>query len=412
MGIVITFFSLYLFIYRIKCKQDVTDRKRLILGLIIVILFSFVLNWYLSDVMKWEYGIPGADLRNYFDAAKTLGNGASLSDLSKISTVFELKFSNIGYLSYVIFIFCTAFSPIVFSIDISLRLIYFVQAIVAVLSCDNISSFFSKNDKIQGTLFWMLLLNAGILQQSSILMRDIWIVFFISLLFKECDKKEPSILLCFVYVLLSAILRSYSLLITFPVFLAYGLRNKKLAIIATIIIFFVFFIGTYILEFIASRIGILWNYDKNNYDLGRMLTFILYPNPITQAEIIVSKSEFHYHAVVGGNCAWVYFLLSIWNMIVLPVAFYGIFTCLKKRKLNENEIFYTSDMFVWLILGCCIILLYAFFYDSVSEPRHKLMLLYSTCFFYMKGVENFSLIKKVAIIWGALVLALLILLVV
>ena len=198
MGLLITGIIFILFLKYIQTKDG--DTQRAILGSFVVLfIFSLVLNWYLEYMMGWEYGIPGADLQNYFEAAKALSNGVSLSQLGNIKWCFELKISNVGYILYAVFIRLIAFTPTIISIRFSLQMVYLIQIIISLIACDNISEFFEPdNKKNKKILFIILALNTGVMQQSSILMRDMWIVFFVSLLMHECKKRESSILKCII----------------------------------------------------------------------------------------------------------------------------------------------------------------------------------------------------------------------
>ena len=388
MGIVITVFVLFLFCRKV-IRQKKYMRNSMFIGLVIVFLFSLLLNSYLAYAMKWEYGVPGADLRHYFDAAQALSRGESITKLSKIWNVFDLKLSHIGYMTYVVYIWVIAFMPSIVDIRFSLQLVYVIQAVVAVLASENIAYFFEDNERKKVKLFWIVLLNAGMLQQSSILMRDIWIVYFISVLMRECKENTPRIWKCCIMILLAFAMRSYTVLLTIPIFIAFGLKKKKLGIASCIPIVTSFFVGTWIIDWFASWANILWTYDFK-FDINKIIVFLLYPNPINQAKIMFSGIEHSYHYVHGGNCAWVYFLLSYWNFLVYPFAIVGIFKCLLKKDKQEKE-----NLFFWILIILSVVLIYGAFYDSTSEPRHKLMFLYGIVYLYNKGVDSVPIILEI-----------------
>lgn len=381
MGLLITGIIFILFIRQIQNEDG--DTQRAMLGSFVVLfVFSLVLNWYMEHVIGWEYGIPGVDLRAFFDAAQALSKGTKLTELGSIRFCFEWKLSNIGYMLYVIFIYLIAFTPTVISIRFSLQLIYVIQIIVAILACNYICNFFVKKETLQKKYLYIVMIsNVGIMQQSSILMRDIWIVFFISLLMKECNKKKSSIKKCVVFIFIAFILRSYSVIITIPVFIAYGLKKKKFAVISSISFFAVLLIGTNIISILAHYFNIKWKYDFN-YNIKQIILFILYPNPINQAKIIKTGSELYYHSVFGGNCAWIYFLLACWNIAIYPLALYGVY--LKIKKGIE------VDFILWLFAIINILMVYNIFYNSVSEPRHKLMMLYGILYFLNEAIRGMT----------------------
>ena len=399
MGILIVVLFACFFIRHVQ-QSDYATQKRLLLGFIIAFVFSLILNWYYCDIRQWQYGIPNSDMRNYFDAAYALHEGAPISSLSTINHAFKIGLSSFGYLLYSFFVCLVVFSPVVISTRLSLQLLYTTQIIVAILACDNIASFFSKDKKVRGRLYWMLLLNVAILQESSILMRDIWIVFFISLLLKECTKNKPSIWLLVTYLACTAILRNYTVIVTVPIFFAYGLKRKKLGIVFGLMILAFFLVGRRVISFAATLIGVTGvNMDYAfTFDLKKIIAFFLYPNPLNQIRNMLSGADYGYHAANTGDCAWIYYMLSIWNMAVLPLAAYGIIKTLAEPKhisLFPPTDKYCSawdvrDLTLWILIAANITLLYAAAYDSMTAPRHKLMLLYSTCFLYLKGIERMN----------------------
>ena len=387
MGLLITGIIFILFLQTKDC-----DTQRAILGSFVVLfIFSLVLNWYLEYVMGWEYGIPGADLQNYFEAAKALSNGVSLSQLGNIKWCFEPKISNVGYILYAVFIRLIAFTPTIISIRFSLQMVYLIQIIISLIACDNISEFFEPdNKKNKKILFIILALNTGVMQQSSILMRDMWIVFFVSLLMHECKERESSILKCIIYIVFATLLRSYTVILTIPIFLWYGLNKKKLAIRGCIVLTVVFLGATSMLAILAKhRFGMLWNV---NYKINffRIIKAFLYPNPISQVKNMMSGAEFN-QQIVGGNCAFIYFGLSIWNILVYPFAVYGFIKGLKGNKKGE--------LYFWLLNIVNVMILYEIFYSSVSEPRHKLMYIYGIVYFYDLALREMRLCKRNIIMW-------------
>ena len=270
-------------------------------------------------------------------------------------------------------------------------MVYLIQIIISLIACDNISEFFEPdNKKNKKILFIILALNTGVMQQSSILMRDMWIVFFVSLLMHECKERESSILKCIIYIVFATLLRSYTVILTIPIFLWYGLNKKKLAIRGCIVLT-VFFLGaTSALTILAkNRLGILWdvNYKINIF---RIIKAFLYPNPISQVKNMMSGTEFN-QQIVGGNCAFIYFGLSIWNILVYPFAVYGFIKGLKGKKKGE--------LYFWLLNIVNVMILYEIFYSSVSEPRHKLMYIYGIVYFYDLALRKMRLCKRNIIKW-------------
>lgn len=389
MGLLITGIIFILFLKYIQTKDGDTQRAMLS-SFVILFIFSLLLNWYMEYIIGWEYGIPGVDLRSFFDAAQALSDGTKITELGPIRFCFEWKLSNVGYILYVVLIYLIVFIPTIISVRFSLQLIYMIQIIVAIIACNNICNFFVKNEiKQKRYIYLIMILNIGIMQQSSILMRDIWIVFFISLLMKECGKKKSSFIRCLVFIISAFVLRSYSVIITIPIFIAYGLKKKKLAVICGLSFFAILFVGANVINLLADYFSVKWKYDFN-YSLKEMFLWVISPNPINQAKIIRNGSELFYHSVFGGNCAWVYFLLACWNIAIYPIAIYGIGIKIKKGI--------DCEFVLWFLAVANILMIYNVFYDSVSEPRHKIMVLYSIIYFINEATQGKSI--KTRIIYG------------
>ena len=121
-----------------------------------------------------------------------------------------------------------------------------------------------------------------------------------------------------------------------------------------------------------------------------MFLWVISPNPINQAKIIRNGSELFYHSVFGGNCAWVYFLLACWNIAIYPIAIYGIGIKIKKGI--------DCEFVLWFLAVANILMIYNVFYDGVSEPRHKIMVLYSIIYFINEATQGKSI--KTRIIYG------------
>ena len=386
MGILI-FLGIFAYFIIFLKKLDTKAKKNLVVALIVVLIYSLFLNFYLENIMGWKYGIPGADLKHYFDAAKSLHNGRSVDSLKYIWNVFDNKISHSGYMIYVYFIYFVSFFPVIISYGFSIKLVYFIQCIISVLSAYNVACFFEDDNKYKYNVFWAFLLNIGILEMSSVLMRDIWIVFFISLLLIESKKEKSSIIKSFLFIIGAFLIRNYTLLITIPIFVAYILKKRKAAIVISGVFFLIFFFGQSLIQQLAQWAIILWDYNFK-FDVNNIFKFLFYPNPVNQVENTLKGLDMHYHAIHGGNTFWQYLLLSIWNLVIYPFSIYGIYMNIKKR---EN-----LDWVIWILIIMNIVLIYSVFYNGISEPRHKLMILYSMMYFYDYGIKNISIYLR----WG------------
>lgn len=399
MGILVLLVSEYLFNKRIENEKK-QDRIMIWGAVLLYFVFSLFLNWYLREVYGWAHGIPGSDLQQYFEGAQALKEGARLSELVRISSSFEVSIAHIGYLAYIVFIAVIAMTPVIFNLEISLQIIYCVQAFAAIAAALNIADFFNdyEDTRVRNRILWILLLCASILQASAILMRDIWILFFISCLLRECKKTDCSLVKCIFFIALSFVFRYYTLAITLPILLGYKFNKKKTATIALLGVFVAFFVGQELINTIARMVGIGWMFDFH-FDLYSMASYIMFPSPISQA-YNVQHLNTGFHAIFGGNTEWIYYLLSCWNVFVFPVSAYGIY-----RSVRDHEL---EDAALWGMIIVNIAMLMCLFYDAVSSPRHKLLIVFGIAYFYKKGSEAMSQIMRVAfffmVLFGLIVL--------
>ena len=386
MGIVVLILSGYWFNRRIR-GESTGNRRMMWRAVFLYFVFSLILNWYLRDVYGWKYGIPGSDLQKYFEGAQALVNGSSFSDLIRISSSFEVTPLHLGYLAYISFIAITALSPVIFTMEISLQILYLVQAFVAIAAALNIADFFCKSDedfRLRNRILWMLLLCTSVMQMHALLMRDIWILFFITCLMHECQKKNSSIVRCLVFAAISFLLRYYTLAVTIPILMAYKFKKKKSAAVVSLVAFAVFFVGQAYIDRAASIVGIGWSYHYS-FDLYSLAAYILFPSPFSQA-YNVQHMNTSYHAVFGGNTEWIYYMLSCWNVYVFPISAYGIY-----RSIRDGE---GVDATLWGMMIINMAMLMCLFYNS-SSPRHKLLIVIGIAYFFKKGFEATNSLLKV-----------------
>lgn len=388
MGIAILLGSGFIFNKRIG-KEANHDKLMIWFAVLVYFAFSIFLNWYLREIYGWRYGVPGSDLQMYFDGAQALKEGSKLSDLVRINSSFEVSFLHLGYLAYILFIAATVMTPVIFTMELSLQILYCVQSLAAISACINIADFFCEgyeNKHLRNRVLWMLLLCTSVLQMSALLMRDIWILFFISCLMRECKKEQGSLVMCLIYVLISFVSRYYTLAITLPILLGYRFDKKKAAALSSLIVFGAFFFGQGLINTVARIVGIRWLY-KYSFDLYSILSYILFPSPINQA-YNVQHMNMSAHAIFGGNTEWIYYLLSCWNVFVFPVSAFGIFRSIKDKEYEDASL--------WGMIILNMAMLMCLFYHAVSSPRHKLLIVVSLAYFFKKGYERMNSVVKVA----------------
>ena len=115
------------------------------------------------------------------------------------------------------------------------------------------------------------------------------------------------------------------------------------------------------------------------------MSFILFPSPFSQAHNI-QHLNLSYHAIFGGNTEWIYYLLSCWNLYVIPLSVHGATKCLKQKKI--------ADLALWGMIILNIAMLMCLFYGGTSSPRHKLLIVISLAFLYKEGIEKMDVLKR------------------
>ena len=378
MGIVILLLSAYLFNKRI-CNESRYNKNILWGAVVFYFLFSLILNWYLRKILGWEHGIPGSDLTRYYNGAQALMNGTPLHELGRYDGAFELSITHIGYILYAVFIAITALCPVIISVEVSLQILYCVQAFAAIAAILNIIDFFVDNDDeyLKRRLLIVFLLCTSVLQCAAILMRDIWILFIITCLLRECEKKNGSIIKSALLIFIAFGFRYYSLVITIPILFGYRFKKKKLASIILACVFLTFFFGQGYINSIAKAVGIRYSYTFST-SVYSLLSYIMFPSPISQA-YNVQHMNMSQHAIFGGNTEWIYYLLSCWNVYVYPVSFYGIYKSIINKK--------TEDTALWGLVLLNIAMLMCVFYGATSSPRHKLLIIISLAYFFKEGYQ-------------------------
>ena len=385
MGIFI--FAVVFFFFEKRIRQN-GAKAFLIINAVFIsyIIFSIILNDYQESVYKWQYGVPGADLTAHFEGAYALAHGVKIKDLHNVAYRFTLSLSGITYIIYAIILQIISFSPIIISYRFSLHLMYTIQIMLAILAADNLCRTFpSKKNSYNYALFFAITSCVCIAQQASILMRDIWIFFALTLLFLNNFDSLKSKIEAFIIITLCALLRFYTIILTVPFFVWKYTKQARKGVLASLIIMSFFAFGQNFISAFASWFGIKWEFGFN-YDFRSILVYILFPNIINQT-YNVQHLVAGYHANFGGNTEWIYYMLACWNCYIYPVAAFGIYKFFTSKKD-------VSQGYIWLSQIVNIGLLYSIFYSSVSEPRHKLLIIFGLLFFFNEGIKKMSVLAK------------------
>lgn len=381
MGIILVGIGLFLFENRVR-KSGSKAALVLNLALVVYVIFSIILNDYLQYVYGWDYGVAGVDLKAHFNGALALSKGVKIQDLRYVAPRFKMSISGITYIIYAVIVQIVSFSPVIVSYRFSLHLMYTLQIMIAILGADNICRLFPKQN---GEYNYRLLLGivscVCVAQQAALLMRDIWVFYLLTLILKDSFDNTKNTAVIVVLSLICAVLRAYSLIIIIPILMWKYTKKVKWGIISSGAITGFFLAGQNIIRAFAVWFGVKWEFGFN-YDFVAIIRYILFPNIISQT-YNVQHMLTGYHANFGGNTEWIYYLLACWNVWIYPLAIYGMYKVFTRREKKCEGI-------VWLGQIVNISLLYSAFYNSVSEPRHKLLIIFGLLYFFNEGIKRIS----------------------
>lgn len=373
MGIIIFGAALYMFFLKWK-KQYKILRYAPFIVLLVFFISGIAMNVFQEEVQGWQYGIAtargvaGTDFLYHYEAAEDLANGVSLSDLGNIATRFTFSLSNIGYFVYAVFLRIVLFTPMIINRQVSLAICYGIQVVAAIYVCSNIADYISaflKSDARGYRITWWILVSCiSVFQVSNVLMRDVWIFFLLSVFMKLLTRKKIQHVLCIALLIVIALLRSYTIIITLPLY-AYAI-NRRVAYIGNVCITVLIVGGSVVLRNAVKLFNVLW---EVSYDIqiGEFLQFLLFPNIFNQTGNLINNPDFAYRAGAGSNHTTIYYILALWNIIIVPLAIVGGVQAIRKRRWDIVGI--------WWVMLINVACLYAIVYGGISEPRHKLMIL-------------------------------------
>lgn len=381
------FFMALMSVYLFKKSKKLNQKQFVFLGIWILIALVGLIAYNEFLVSKgWKLGIPGADMGFYYQAAKSLQLGASWDDLANISTLYfsEISIGTIAYFLFAQFLSLLLEFP-VFGEQLSLYFIYAMFLMLGAVCAIDIADFLKEfnSGKLSTTPFVVALTCVAVPVAAYRLLRDILIYYFIVETFCYIQKKRK-LIVEILLILLCMLFRSYSLVLIFPYFL-YKHSGKKITTIVCIS-FTVFMTASLgVLEFLKRFFVVPWEFG--NFNINEVFKFLMFPNIFNQSSIIMHwQDHFGNSTFLGGaNLPGVYYLMSVWNIVVLGLFVFGII-----YKFREK----LCEKVVWLSAMLNIGIVYSLLYNSeTTETRQKLMIVIPLVYFALEGWKFLESIK-------------------
>ena len=390
--------------------MQIRDRGKVLATIAVYMLFMmYYCNYVNAQPGTYQYGIPGADMLAHFQGAKALSEGRSWTELAFIGSRFEeVGISTIGYFIYTTFLAIALYVLPIFSVGINVYLVYVFQIIISVDACIRYNRFYRKNLPGHSKMrtFFILATCIPFAMQATQLMRDIYYMWFISILLEKVtsyreiskatlrDRRSKRIVkrvgFWLSVILLSLIcicMRFYSAIVFVPLLLYYT-RYKKLGVYSSLTVSAVLLVGLGFIELIRGFIGgATWAFSPPN--LGESIQFLLFPQIFSQSEYILNWGKFFTSIDVSGcNVPGVYYAMAVWNTFIFPLALFGLLSTLRRDKM-EN--------ILWGTILLNIVLLYSISYDSI-DTRHKFFMMLPLSYFANKGIICLNCMDK-RLIW-------------
>ncbi len=408
-----------------KHKLNKKQKKQLIVVFVAYSLFMiYYLNFINNQPTSFGMGIPQADMLEHFKGAEALAKGAKWSDLSSVAPRFsKIGISTIGYFLYTTFLAVCIFEFKVFSIEINVYLIYFFQLLLSIDTSIKLNYVFNsiiekKGKKNEFNFFMAFAVCIPFIVQASQLMRDVYYMWFIALIFelvikyKENITKQKGVLqkegvlskntikrICFCLALsfLSFIcicIRFYSVVVFFPL-VFYFLGKNNISFLVSCGLIAMLIVGTAVLQVVKNYVGIPW--EISNPDYRESLRFLLFPNIINQTDYLLHwKQTFGNTIDVGGcNVPGVYYFMSIWNIGFMPLTIVGTIENIKHEY---------KDRLTWFLILISIVFIYSITYDSIDN-RHKFFMSLPICYLAGRGYNYLSRkFKYFGLVYGIVIL--------
>ncbi len=335
----------------------------------------------------------------HFQGAKALSAGDKWDGLAGYGVRFKkISIDTIGYFLYAEVLSWLIFRATILSVGMNVYLVYIIQSVIMIDALVRFSQAFAiiLNKKRISGIFLCLALCVTYAITAYQLLRDSILMWLIAVLLKyvvDAGKKQAQgkigidekyivatflVLMCFVF-------RIYSILITVPL-VCYYYGYKKTALGMSLSFAGILALGTAIIQIVRQFTSISWAFGT--VEAAETLQFILFPNIFNQTKYLTNWDFyfFDYNYSSGCNVPGVYYLMSIWNVAVIPLAGMGVFN--KFRKFGKENT-------LWLMILLNTAMLYSLSY-SVIDTRQKLFMSLPLCFLACRGYDWLEALDKTA----------------
>ena len=382
------------------------DRRKVWLFVFVyLILMGYYTNFINQQPTSFGYGIPQADMLAHYRGAEAISRGYSWSELSTVATRFEeVGLNTVGYFIYTSFLYVCLFVLPVFDVGTNIYLVYVFQILLSVDTCVRYNRFFRRciPEVRSNTGLYILICCVPFVVQACQLMRDIYYMWMIALLFEAIQKGQyiknhvsvnqqiriPSLnglelilrwlrrnWLLLLAMTMCVLLRFYSVIVFLPPALYYSNR-KKLGVMTSFCISAALLLGVSVINILREQLGIPWTFASP--DLGESIQFFLFPNIINQSKYLFNW-QFYFGDTIdisGCNVPGVYYAMSVWNIWAIPLMFIGFAAKFRKYKWEH---------LMWGTILLNTVLTYSMVYPSI-DTRHKFFMAIPMCFLALRGI--------------------------
>jgi len=350
--------------------------------LIIYLVFMFLYWNFCYSVLGWKYGITGSDMLNYFERAENLYYGWQVKnpygDISNPQIY--------GYNLFIYYIYIAIFYPINIVSNLGIISLLLINVLLSIFSGYHFFKFIENEFTNKNICFLSLIVyysNISIAFTASRILRDILMLYLSALFLDICNREDNKIIKKLSLMMPVILMRLYTFIYFIP-FSLYKRRRRLALIISFIIVIFLLLLTINGNKFMES-IGIRLPQIDLSEGLVGIAKYILSPDIIDSYKSLRFPSNY----IEMGYLPIIYFILSIWNAIFLPVSLFGLLINKNNRPLS----------LICLLIVLAYGLIISGAYLGANEPRHKLLIILPITILIAKGLEAiyyYLFYKKIA----------------